>query len=92
MSDSGASSCRGRVTDRVADLLEQWREETDVDGFNLTYAVMPESYEDIIDLLIPELHRRRVYKKEYQPGSLREKLFGQGPYLPATHPGRRVLK
>jgi long-chain alkane monooxygenase len=77
---------------RVADLLEQWIEETDVDGFNLTYAVMPESYENIIDLLIPELQRRGVYKKEYQPGSLREKLFGQGPYLPDTHPGRRVLK
>jgi hypothetical protein len=66
--------------------------QTDVDGFNLTYAVMPESYENIIDLLIPELQRRRVYKKEYQSGSLREKLFGQGPYLPETHPGRRVLK
>jgi long-chain alkane monooxygenase len=75
---------------QVADLLQQWIEETDVDGFNLTYAVMPETYQNIIDLLIPELQRRGVYKKEYQPGSLREKLFGQGPFLPETHPGRRV--
>ena len=72
---------------QVADLLQQWIEETDVDGFNLTYAVMPETYENIIDLLVPELQRRKVYKKEYRPGSLREKLFGQGPYLPETHPG-----
>ncbi|MBV8226508.1 MAG: LLM class flavin-dependent oxidoreductase [Verrucomicrobia bacterium] len=71
---------------QVADLLQQWVEETDVDGFNLAYAVMPETYEDIISLLIPELQRRGVYKKEYRPGSLREKLFGQGPYLPASHP------
>jgi FMN-dependent oxidoreductase (nitrilotriacetate monooxygenase family) len=76
---------------QVADLLQQWSEETDVDGFNLTYAVMPETYENIIDLLVPELQRRGAYKREYRPGSLREKLFGQGPYLPETHPGRRVL-
>jgi long-chain alkane monooxygenase len=75
---------------QVADLLQQWMEETDVDGFNLAYAVMPETYENIIDLLIPELQRREIYKKEYRTGSLREKLFGQGPYLPETHPGRRV--
>jgi FMN-dependent oxidoreductase (nitrilotriacetate monooxygenase family) len=77
-------------TERVADLLEQWVEETDVDGFNLTYAVMPETYEHIVDLLVPELQRRGVYKKEYRPGPLREKLFHQGPYLPVTHPGRRL--
>jgi hypothetical protein len=52
---------------------------------------MPETYESIIDLLVPELQRRGVYKKEYRPGSLREKLFWQGPYLPETHPERRVL-
>jgi alkanesulfonate monooxygenase SsuD/methylene tetrahydromethanopterin reductase-like flavin-dependent oxidoreductase (luciferase family) len=76
---------------QVADLLQQWIEETDVDGFNLAYAVMPETYENIIDLLVPELQYRGVYKKEYRPGSLREKLFGQGPFLPETHPGRRAL-
>jgi alkanesulfonate monooxygenase SsuD/methylene tetrahydromethanopterin reductase-like flavin-dependent oxidoreductase (luciferase family) len=66
----------------VADQLQQWIEETDVDGFNLTYTVMPETYENITDLLVPELQHRGVYKKEYRAGSLREKLFGQGPYLP----------
>jgi FMN-dependent oxidoreductase (nitrilotriacetate monooxygenase family) len=74
---------------RVADLLQKWIEETDVDGFNLTYAVMPETYENITDFLVPELQRRGVYKKEYRAGTLREKLFGQGPYLPQSHPGRR---
>ena len=76
---------------QVANLLQRWIEETDVDGFNLAYAVMPETYENIIDLLVPELQHRGVYKKEYRPGSLREKLFGQGPFLPETHPGRRKL-
>jgi long-chain alkane monooxygenase len=75
---------------QVADALQRWIEETGVDGFNLAYAIMPETYENVIDLLIPELRRRGAYKKEYRPGSLREKLFGQGPFLPETHPGRKV--
>jgi long-chain alkane monooxygenase len=76
--------------EQVADQLEQWIAETGIDGFNLTYAVMPETYENIVELLIPELQRRGIYKKEYRPGTLREKLFEKGPYLPETHPGRRV--
>ena len=63
----------------VADLLEQWIEETDVDGFNLTYAVMPESYENIIDLLIPELQRRRVYKKNINPDRCVRSCLAKGP-------------
>jgi long-chain alkane monooxygenase len=71
----------------VADALQWWIDETDVDGFNLAYVVMPETYQDIVELLVPELQRRSIYKKEYRPGTLREKLFCQGPYLPESHPG-----
>ncbi len=74
----------------VADELQEWVNETDVDGFNLTYSVMPETYENIVELLVPELQRRGVYKNKYRSGTLREKLFAQGPYLNATHPGKRV--
>jgi FMN-dependent oxidoreductase (nitrilotriacetate monooxygenase family) len=70
----------------VADELQKWVEETDVDGFNLAYAVTPESFEDIVGYLVPELQKRGVYPTEYKPGTLREKLFGQGPYLPNDHP------
>ncbi len=71
----------------VADLLQEWVEDTDVDGFNLAYAVTPESFEDAVDLLVPELQKRGVYKKDYAKGTLREKLFGQSPRLAAPHPG-----
>ncbi|KQS89508.1 MULTISPECIES: LLM class flavin-dependent oxidoreductase [unclassified Rhizobium] len=70
----------------VADLLQEWVEDTDVDGFNLAYAVTPETFEDTVDLLVPELQKRGVYKKDYTKGTLREKLFGQGPRLQAPHP------
>jgi FMN-dependent oxidoreductase (nitrilotriacetate monooxygenase family) len=70
----------------LADILQEWVDETDVDGFNLAYAVTPESFETVVDLLVPELQRRGVYPTAYRPGTLREKLFGEGPYLPANHP------
>jgi alkanesulfonate monooxygenase len=62
----------------VADEIEAWIEQTGVDGLNLAFAVSPESFEDIADLLVPELTRRGRYKSAYQQGTLREKLFGPG--------------
>jgi len=72
----------------VADAMEAFIAQTGVDGFNLAYAVLPESFTDIVDLLIPELQRRGLYKTAYAPGTLREKLFGAGPRLPVAHPAR----
>lgn len=71
---------------QVADALESWMAATDVDGFNLAYAVTPESFEDFVDLVVPELQRRGVYKRDYRPGTLREKLQGRAR-LAASHPG-----
>ncbi|NGO64960.1 LLM class flavin-dependent oxidoreductase [Rhizobium daejeonense] len=73
----------------VADELQQWVEETGVDGFNLAYAVTPETFENIVGYLVPELQKRGVYPTEYRPGTLREKLFGRGARLEAPHPGAR---
>jgi hypothetical protein len=73
---------------QVADELESWIAETGLDGFNLTRIVTPESYEDFIELVIPELQRRGSYKTAYEQGSLREKLFPrQSPHLPEQHTG-----
>jgi len=71
----------------VADILQQWAENTDVDGFNLAYAVAHETFADVVQHLVPELQKRGVYPKAYQPGTLRQKLFGDGDRLPAEHPG-----
>ena len=71
----------------VAEAMALWRDETGVDGFNLAYAVMPESFQDAVDLLIPEWQARGLYKTGYAPGTLREKLFNAGPRLAVPHPG-----
>jgi long-chain alkane monooxygenase len=70
----------------VADELVAWVEAAGIDGFNLAYAVRPETFADFVDLVVPELQRRGVLKREYRPGTLREKLFGGTARLPATHP------
>ena len=74
----------------VADALIAWQAATGIDGYNLTFAVMPETFDDIVDLVVPELQRRGVYRTRYDDGSLRHKLFGRGPHLPADHAGRRA--
>ncbi|SEP42106.1 alkanesulfonate monooxygenase [Methylobacterium sp. ap11] len=78
---------------QVADALEAWMDETDIDGFNLSYAVTPEGYGDFIDLVVPELQARGRYKTAYAPGPLREKVFGAGRrLLPASHPAARFRR
>ncbi|WP_133775074.1 LLM class flavin-dependent oxidoreductase [Enterovirga rhinocerotis] len=71
---------------QVADQLVDWIEEADVDGFNLIRTVTPESVEDFVALVVPELQNRGLYKTAYEDGPIRQKLFGT-PRLPARHRG-----
>jgi alkanesulfonate monooxygenase len=70
----------------VADGMEAWMAATGADGFNLCSVVAHETFADAARLLVPELQRRGRYKREYAPGTLREKLLGAGPRLTAPHP------
>jgi hypothetical protein len=51
--------------------------------------VVPESFEDFIDIVVPELQNRGLHKSSYTQGSLRHKLFGKGDRLPDQHPAAR---
>ena len=62
----------------VANELERWMTEADVDGFNIVFTVSPGDLEDVVDLVVPELQRRGSYRTAYAPGTLREKVYGQG--------------
>ncbi|GJG94906.1 LLM class flavin-dependent oxidoreductase [Cupriavidus pauculus] len=70
---------------QVADTLAEWIDETGIDGFNLSRTVVPESYEDFVDLVVPALQDRGRYKTAYADGTLRQKLFAEGDRLPARH-------
>ena len=73
--------------EQIADQLQEWVDETDVDGFNLAYAITPGTFEDIVEHVIPILRERGAYPDAYAAGSLRQKLHGRGDRLPAEHKG-----
>ena len=58
----------------VADALETWFRGGAADGFNLMPLTFPRGLEDIVDLLIPELQRRGLFRKDYEGKTLRENL------------------
>ena len=60
----------------VVDQMAQWLEEADIDGFNVAYTVLPECFENIVEMVVPEMQARGLYKTEYAGGSMRQKLFG----------------
>lgn len=72
----------------VAEALIAFAEQADVDGFNLARTVMPEGLEAVVDLLVPELQSRGVYKQGHAGGTYREKLFAAGPLLAKPHPAQ----
>jgi FMN-dependent oxidoreductase (nitrilotriacetate monooxygenase family) len=83
----GAGPVAVGTPEKVADDIEAWFEATGVDGLNVPFAVSPGDFEDITNMLVPELTRRGRYKDAYGKGTLREKLFGQGrARLAAPHP------
>ena len=64
------------------------REDTGVDGFNLSRTVVPECVDEVIELLVPILQERGAYKTAYEAGTWRQKLFGRAR-LPASHAAAR---
>jgi FMN-dependent oxidoreductase (nitrilotriacetate monooxygenase family) len=67
----------------VADRIQQLVEETDVDGFNLAYAITPGTFADVVEHVVPVLQGRGAYPTSYTPGTLRHKLLGRGDRLPS---------
>ena len=70
--------------EQIADTLQEWF-EAGVDGFNLVYSVTPGTFVVFIEGVVPVLQARGLVQREYVPGPLRQKIFGQAR-LPARHP------
>ncbi|KAJ5728871.1 Nitrilotriacetate monooxygenase component A/pristinamycin IIA synthase subunit A [Penicillium malachiteum] len=78
----------------VADEMERWIREADLDGFNIGYVTTPGTFEDLIDLVIPELRKRGLYPEaeaaDDEPLTAREKIYGKGQNeLRDDHPGTK---
>lgn len=58
---------------QVADQMEEWF-KTACDGFVLSGTSVPGTYEDIVRLVVPELQKRGLFRKEYGDTTLRGNL------------------
>ncbi len=59
---------------QIADHLEQWFVEKAADGFNLLPPYVPAALNDFVDLVVPELQRRGLFRTDYEGTTLRENL------------------
>ena len=80
----------------VADQLEYWMREADLDGFNLAYAITPGTFVDFVDMVVPELRRRGLVPREeddnHEGQTLRERLGQGSSKLRSDHPGSQYRK
>ena len=58
----------------LADRMEQWYVEEAADGFNIMPPYLPGSLNEFVELVIPELQRRGLFRTEYTGRTLREHL------------------
>jgi FMN-dependent oxidoreductase (nitrilotriacetate monooxygenase family) len=59
---------------RIADDFEEWFASGACDGFNIMFPEMVSSVDDFVDLVVPELQRRGVYRTRYEGVTLRDHL------------------
>ncbi|MGE0223461.1 MAG: LLM class flavin-dependent oxidoreductase [Acetobacteraceae bacterium] len=59
---------------QIADVMEHWFLNGAADGFNVMPAWLPGSLNDFVDMVIPELQRRGLFRTEYEGTTLREHL------------------
>jgi len=59
---------------QVADEMEDWWRSKAGDGFTLLLPVQPRGLSDFVDLVVPELQRRGIFRKEYESTTLRGHL------------------
>jgi len=73
----------------IADTLEQWFVEGAADGFNILPAWFPGGFSEFVDLVVPLLQRRRLFRHDYEGATLRDH-FGLPRVLPPRAAGRAL--
>ncbi|WP_437773315.1 NtaA/DmoA family FMN-dependent monooxygenase [Arthrobacter sp. KNU40] len=88
LDDQKARGTRGHIIvgppDTVAQQIEQYVAQTDVDGFLVEPHLMPGTYDDFISLVMPELRSRGLLRPR-TGSTLRERLFEGDPDVQPRH-------
>ena len=73
----------------LADLMEQWFANGAADGFTMLSPYYPTPLEEFVDVVVPELQRRGLFRTEYEGPTLRENLglrFRKNRYVGIKQP------
>ena len=60
--------------EKIADYMQEWFEKGGADGFNIQPPVQPGFLDDFVELVIPILQERGLFRHEYEGSTLREHL------------------
>jgi FMN-dependent oxidoreductase (nitrilotriacetate monooxygenase family) len=60
--------------EEIADTMQMWLQSEASDGFNVMFPTVPAGLDDFVDLVVPELQRRGVFRREYEGITLRDHL------------------
>ena len=69
-----AVPCSKAAPTQVADEMEDWWRSKAGDGFTIMAPVQPRGLRDFVDLVVPELQRRGIFRQEYETTTLRGHL------------------
>ncbi|PLP59095.1 nitrilotriacetate monooxygenase [Mesorhizobium loti] len=83
------TSCYGHITcigavEQVADTMENWLTERACDGFTLFPHYLPGNAHEFGQLVVPELQRRGIFRRDYEGSTFRDHLGLAAPQHPET--------
>ena len=61
-------------TKDVADMMEQWFKGGAADGFNVLPPFFPNGLDEFVEMVVPELQKRGLYRTAYEGATLRDNL------------------
>ncbi|TJZ77315.1 LLM class flavin-dependent oxidoreductase [Chitiniphilus eburneus] len=82
------------TVEQIADQLQAWFEQGAADGFNVMPPWLPGGLDDFVDLVVPELQRRGLFRTRYDGHTLRDNLGLARPgnrFVTATAPREPAL-
>ncbi len=74
ISNAGTGPVMASTPGEIADEMEAWYVAGAADGFNLMFPLLPDDWLNFAELVVPELQRRGLTRKEYATGTLRDRL------------------